>query len=61
MCAEDGQVFAWGYPAHGRLGNFFDTGSKQVGRSVWPKTMIEDGRVPMNSEDWYAQWHVDET
>ena len=28
--AEDGQVFAWGYPARGRLGDFFDTGSNQV-------------------------------
>ena len=32
--AEDGQVFAWGYPANGRLGDFFDTGRNQVGAAA---------------------------
>ena len=29
--AEDGEVYAWGFPADGRLGAFPDASSSQVG------------------------------
>ncbi len=47
--AEDGQVFSWGYPASGRLGNFFDTGSSQVKVSLRYTPLVQDADVrPMS-------------